>query len=207
MGDLAEARDTYHHGDLRQALLSASLELIEEGGVQALSLRGAARKAGVSSGAPYHHFSNRGVLLRAIAEEGFAILAERIDAHREGLSDPSERLAACGLAYIAFARECPAHFKVMFRPELTDPDAEPEETPGDCVFGRLVEAVTEAQAAGCAPPGDPERIILTAWSVAHGLSSLLVDGPLCHFDKLAMKPEDMGPIVMKMITDLFKAGS
>lgn len=206
MGDSAEARDTYHHGDLRQALLSASLELIEEGGVQALSLRGAARKAGVSSGAPYHHFANRGALLRAIAEDGFAILADRIDARREGVTDPSERLAACGLAYIAFARECPAHFKVMFRPELMDPDAEASR-PGDCVFKRLVEGVTEAQAAGCAPPGDPERIILTAWSVAHGLSSLLVDGPLCHFDKLTMKPEEMGPIVMRTIVELFKAGS
>lgn len=193
-------KGSYHHGDLREALLRASLELIDEGGVQALSLRKAARRAGVSSGAPYHHFENREVLMAALATEGFALLGQMMDEATEAADPaPVAQLQACGESYIRFAREHSPYFRVMFRPELVGPDAYPDdEPPGRRVFEKLVGRVIAAQKAGYAPQGDPEGMILLAWSVAHGLSSLLVDGPLCTGkEMIQMQPDDMGEAVMR----------
>lgn len=191
-----ESRDAYHHGDLRRALLDASLALIDEGGVQNLSLRKAAKRAGVSSGAPYHHFENRGALMAAIAAEGF----HRLDSELTRLEhpDPNRGLALCGEAYVRFARENPAYFRVMFRPELSESEVEVLHEAANPVFGGLVRRVMDAQAAGTIPAGDPEPYVLLCWSVAHGLAALLVDGPLCgrHFDRLSLPVEDMGAIVM-----------
>src|SRR3954468_16224943 len=116
------ARRSYHHGDLRRTLLDASLALVEEQGIGALSLREVARKAGVTHNAPYHHFPDKGTLLAAISEEGFALLAREMTAARAGArDDPRSRLEACGQSYVRFALKSPAHFRVMFRPELADP--------------------------------------------------------------------------------------
>src|SRR5205809_439421 len=113
------ARASYHHGDLRRTLIDASLALVEEEGIGALSLREVARKAGVTHNAPYHHFPDRGALLAAIAEEGFGRLAQETAAARAAVpDDPLARLTACGQAYVRFAIASPAHFRVMFRPEL-----------------------------------------------------------------------------------------
>ena len=109
MGSMSK-RTAYHHGDLRRALLEASLALIDESGIGALSLREAARKAGVSHNAPYHHFKDRGSLLAALAEEGFAQLAADMTAARAAAPDARTRLEACGQAYVRFALNSPARF-------------------------------------------------------------------------------------------------
>lgn len=202
MAAVSTKKGSYHHGDLREALLQASRELIDEGGVQALSLRKAARKAGVSSGAPYHHFGSRQELLAALATEGFQMLGELMDQATEAADPtPIAQLEACGRSYVRFAREHTAYFRVMFRPELAAPESYPGDTrPGEAVFERLVGRVIAVQEAGQAPPGDPEALILLAWSVAHGLSSLMVDGPLCVATEepmLEMDPEVMGDAVMR----------
>ena len=174
-------RTAYHHGDLRRALLEASLALIDEAGIGALSLREAARKAGVSHNAPYHHFKDRGSLLAALAEEGFAELAAEMTAARAAAPDARTRLEACGQAYVRFALKSPARFKLMFRPELAAPSAEGAvaraSTPA---LDTLTAAIVEAQAAGLAPPGDPRPLVLTCWSAVHGLASLWLDGPLAR---------------------------
>ncbi|MFI5308928.1 MAG: TetR/AcrR family transcriptional regulator [Polyangiales bacterium] len=108
---------------LRERILQASVELIEVEGLAALSLREVARRAGVSHQAPYHHFADREAILGAIAEQGFRILRaalERAVAHGRDVHSAAESLAACGRAYVEFACEHPAHFRVMFRPELVD---------------------------------------------------------------------------------------
>src|SRR5262245_11839938 len=177
-------RTAYHHGDLRPALLQASLALIDEAGIGALSLREVARKAGVSHNAPYHHFKDRGSLLAALAEEGFAQLAAEMAAARAAAPDARARLEACGLAYVRFALRSAARFKVMFRPELTAPSQE-----GDAgavarasmgPLDTLIAAVVDAQQAGLAPAGDPMPLVLTCWSTVHGLASLWLDGPLAR---------------------------
>ena len=100
----------YHHGDLRRAILNAALDVISADGPSALSLRDLARRAGVSHAAPAHHFKDRTGLLTAIAAEGYELLAATL-AEAADLKD-------AGVRYVRFAREHPAHFQVMFTPEL-----------------------------------------------------------------------------------------
>ena len=172
-------RTTYHHGDLRPALLEASLALIDQAGIGALSLREVARKAGVSHNAPYHHFKDRGSLLAALAEDGFAALAKEMAQARAAAPDTRARLEACGQAYVRFALKSPSRFKVMFRPELTAPSEEGAVAQSSIpALDTLTAAIIEAQAAGLAPAGDPRPLVLTCWSAVHGLASLWLDGPL-----------------------------
>lgn len=104
---------SYHHGDLPNALVRAAMELPEEGGAGNLSLRAAARRAGVSTAAPYRHSSDRGALLSAVAAVGYQELAERLSAVHPAPSTPDD-LAAAAVAYVQFALARPGLFRVMF---------------------------------------------------------------------------------------------
>jgi AcrR family transcriptional regulator len=117
--EVAGRENHYHHGDLRNALVEAALRLIAEHGAQALTLRAAARAAGVSPAAPYRHFADKEALLAAVAEDGFEKLSRRMRAAARGASDAAARLLAIGEAYVAFARAHSAHFHVMFGPAVT----------------------------------------------------------------------------------------
>jgi len=197
-------RTAYHHGDLRRALLEASLKLVDEAGIGALSLREVARKAGVSHNAPYHHFKDRGSLLAALAEEGFAELAREMAAARAAAPTPRARLEACGLAYVRFALGSPARFKVMFRPELAAPSEEAavarSSTPA---LDTLTAAIVEAQAAGLAPAGDPMPLVITCWSAVHGLASLWVDGPLARATRaFGTSPDKLAAAVSSTLAGL-----
>jgi len=167
----------YHHGDLRRALLDAALRLIDTQGLQALSVREVARRAGVTHGAPYHHFADRASLLAALAEDGFELLVAAMRSEQaRSRSAPDEQLAAVGRGYVAFALAHPAYFKVMFRPELSY--GRPLYTGGTRAYDVLVEAVTALQPANRARSVDRELIVLSSWSLVHGLASLWLDGPL-----------------------------
>src|SRR5882757_4974189 len=107
------SKTTYHHGDLRAACLDAALELVEEGGETALSLRAVARRAGVSPAAPYRHYADREALVSAVATVGYRELAERLAAAHPSPSTP-EQLASVAIAYVQFALERPALFRLMF---------------------------------------------------------------------------------------------
>ncbi|MEU1123069.1 TetR/AcrR family transcriptional regulator [Streptomyces sp. NPDC005899] len=158
----------YHHGDLRRAVLTAALDTIAADGPDALSLRSLARRAGVSHSAPAHHFKDRTGLLTAVAAEGYALLA---DALTEA-PDLRER----GVAYVRFAIGHPAHFQVMFRPELHHAD-DPALLAGKA-------RATDALRAGISglpetARGDDERLAgIAAWSLAHGFATLLLSGSL-----------------------------
>ncbi|AKJ04384.1 TetR family transcriptional regulator [Archangium gephyra] len=168
----------YHHGDLRRALLDASLALISEEGFGALSLREVARRAGVTHAAPYRHFEHKEALLVAVAEEGFRVMKARMQERMARETSPEGRLVECGVAYVLFAMEHPAHFRVMFGPHFTQP---PKLGPpgGDLdSFGLLVDSITQGQRAGVFHEGEPLSLALTCWSLVHGLSSLLVDRKL-----------------------------
>ncbi len=175
------ARRGYHHGDLRRALVDAALRLIERDGPDALKLREAARRAGVSQAAPYRHFPNRRALLAAVAEEGFRLLAAdmRVAADRCAPGDVIGRFRAVGLAYIAFARRHTAHFRVMFGRQLADRHAFPSVRDAASDSFRLLEsAIADCQRAGFVAATDPQRLAVAAWSMTHGLASLLVDDQL-----------------------------
>jgi len=176
---IAKKSGTYHHGDLRRVLLETALRVIEHDGLAALSLQALTRRAGVSSGAPYHHFENREQLLIAIADQGFELLiAEMRRAADAAGDDAAGRLRGLGLAYVRFALAHRGHFRVMFRPELQAQLANPTQQSGGEGFALLRQAVIRCQNEGLAPGGDPTPLVLVAWSCVHGASALWIDGSL-----------------------------
>src|SRR5688572_22189691 len=114
---MAAVADRYHHGDLRRALLDGAVAAIDEVGPTAMSLRDVARRAGVSHAAPAHHFGDKAGLLSALAAEGFRGLAAEL-----GRAAATGSFLEVGVAYVRFAVAHPAHFAVMFRPDLLHPD-------------------------------------------------------------------------------------
>jgi AcrR family transcriptional regulator len=172
-------RERYHHGDLRQALVDAAVALIAEEGFGALSLREVARRAGVTHAAPYRHFADKEALLEAVAVEGFRDMAREMSARIAPLSDPLARLSAAGVAYVMFAVRHPPHFRVMFGPHFTRKlDMPPPEAGEADAFRLLMGCIESAQGAGLMHGGDSRALALTAWSLVHGLASLIVDRQL-----------------------------
>jgi AcrR family transcriptional regulator len=164
---------------LRERVLRASVELIDEEGLGALSMREVARRAGVSHQAPYHYFPDREAILAAIAEHGFAILTRALveaRARSRGATDAVERAA---IAYVRFACENAAYFRIMFRPELVQVSNHHDaDCSADIAFRHLPEMVMDCVKAGLPKELGGETMIALLWSVAHGVASLLIDGPL-----------------------------
>lgn len=163
---LKKPKGQYHHGNLRAALVDAAAIVLEQHGVEALSLREAARRAGVSQTAPYRHFENKQALLAAVAGDGFRLLLEDIkSAHVAWMDEPAEAVTAMGAAYVRFATEHPARFRLMFGRDLKDRHAYDE-----------LENVTEeiSDIIGKALPNP--AMALGVWSAMHGLAWLLIEG-------------------------------
>lgn len=172
-------RARYHHGDLPEALLKATAQLVQEEGVAGLSLREVARRAGVSHGAPAHHFGDKAGLLTALATQGFELFhAAMSDARDRAANDPLLRFAATGYAYVMFADTHRPHFEIMFRPELLRMDDPSLLAASGAAYGVLRGMVAEVQAAGFATDRDPEILAVTAWAQAHGLATLWLSGNL-----------------------------
>jgi AcrR family transcriptional regulator len=143
---------TYHHGDLRSAVLAAAWRMLEKEGLAGLSVREAARRAGVSHSAPYRHFADREALLTALVAEGFGRLNAALE-NRAGRD--------LGEAYVAFALEHPQRFRLMFSRARANADVQARFAASFAHLG------ADAAAAGAA-----------AWSLVHGLASLIVEGHL-----------------------------
>jgi AcrR family transcriptional regulator len=172
----------YHHGNLRQALIDAAIEVLEEKGAPALTLRHVARRAGVSQAAPYHHFSDKDALLGAVAAEGFRTLRDSMRAAEERAGGNAlAKLKATGKAYVTHALAHPAHFRVMFSPLLAAGTGSPYPDLREAsleAFGVLVSAVERAQKATGRKNAAPFELALAGWSMVHGLATLWLDGPL-----------------------------
>ncbi|MGW9166955.1 TetR/AcrR family transcriptional regulator [Agromyces sp. NPDC055658] len=165
----------YHHGNLRQELLTRAWETIDADGLDALSLRQLARDVGVSHGASGRHFADRTALLDAIAVTGF----ERMNAALEAAvaTEPGfdGRLRAAGLAYIGFAVEHPAILDLMYKAKH-HPDASPRLLEvSRASMAAVVALVTEAQAKGEIREGDVERQALVVFAAVHGVAALATD--------------------------------
>jgi AcrR family transcriptional regulator len=189
----------YHHGELRRALLDAGIAAIDKHGVDALNLRELAIRAGVSSGAPYHHFADREALLAAIAQEGFGYLEAAMIRERDAApDDAASRLTALGRAYVSFATAHRGHFRVMFRGDLIGElvEAKPR------AFQLLWNAMEDCQRSGVAPAGDLQPLVLTAWSAVHGLATLWIDGALPYKN---LDPERLAPTVANLLSRMFAA--
>ena len=161
--------DSYHHGDLRAALLRAADDLLQEVGAEGVTLRAVARKAGVSHAAPYRHFPSKEDLLAEIARVGFDRLRERLAAVRG-----EDSVRAAGAEYVRFAVEHPARFDLMFGPYITDYQRHPElGRSAAAAFAELVEIIAAEQLEGRVAAGPAEAHATFAWSAVHGLATLL----------------------------------
>jgi AcrR family transcriptional regulator len=168
---MSHAKATYHHGNLRPALVRAAMELLEESGETALSLRAVARRAGVSPAAPYRHYADREALVSAIAGIGYRELADRLAAAHPSPSTP-EQLASVATAYVRFALERPALFRIMFgEPCDRDNDERVAAT-------TAVSAYVHSIAQRTFPQADPEALATAIWALVHGLAFLYLDGKL-----------------------------
>ncbi len=174
-GKAAGARRPYHHGDLRRALLATAARLLETDGPAALSLREVARATGVSQTAPYRHFADKEALLAALAADGFAELARRMTEAEAGVDAPVERLRALGRGYVDFALAHPHVFRLMFGPEIPDRRAHPPLFAAATAAQEKLGAAIAACRRGLSRDAADERTALVAaWSLVHGLATLLI---------------------------------
>lgn len=162
--------------NLRRTILDASLDLIAAEGLEGFSMREVARRAGVSHQAPYHHFPDREAIMAAIVAEGFQRLRDDSIAAIEGESDPYARMQAMGRAYIRFALHNPAHFKLMFRSEHVREDRHDDARAGaQSAYDVLLQLAGHVAAKS---RQRTELVVLTAWSMVHGLATLMLEGKL-----------------------------
>ena len=168
-------RSTFHHGDLRNALVRAAVKLLEKEEAGDLSLREVARAAGVTAGAPYHHFATRADLLVAVALEGFSTLGRLLEGIDASSGAPGERFERRVLAYLRFAREHPGHYRVMFHPALqSGRDAPAWDAAARAGFEGLVQAVVRVRPHLAKPRA--RALALSVWTLAHGTIDFMLDG-------------------------------
>ncbi|MEM0980373.1 MAG: TetR/AcrR family transcriptional regulator [Cyanobacteria bacterium P01_H01_bin.58] len=180
------SKATYHHGDLRQALIDAALAIIvEDRDAANVSLRAAARRVGVSQAAPYRHFADKDALLAAVAEEGFQRLLKALDTGSD--PNPLARLQSSGVAYVKFAIAHPAHYRVMFSTfRIEQGNDSSLNAAAGAAFAVMVDAISAGQAIGAIQPGHPRQLAWITWSLVHGLAFLLIDRQLPVVDEQDM---------------------
>jgi len=166
----SEARP-YHHGDLSRALVEAARRILETEGPAALSLRAVAREAGVSPAAPYHHFKDKGELLEAVAHEGWHALDIALTEARAKSVDSKEQMTSLGVAYVCFARDNPALYRVMYD-RSRDKDALPEQMKEEGAYCQVRNTIDE-RSGGTASPIDLELATIAAWCAGHGLAEMI----------------------------------
>ena len=177
MADPPAHSGSYHHGNLRRALIEAGRELLREGGPEALTLRAAARRAEVSRTAPYRHFKDRRALVAAVVEESFSRLGKAISDDAANGEPGLPALRRGMLAYVRFAHEHPAEYRVMFGPELASSgESRALDETSFGVFELLRGAVARLQEAGQIGEGDPSLMAISTWATLHGLVMLSLDG-------------------------------
>ncbi|MCK6576731.1 MAG: TetR/AcrR family transcriptional regulator [Anaerolineae bacterium] len=171
--------DQYHHGDLKNALIQAGIEILSKEGVQALSLRSVARRAGVSHAAPYAHFADKEALIAAIAAEGYRKLYAKLTAAQQASGDPLVRLHQTAFAYLQFALDEPDHFRITFAGVVEAERDYPEyvEQSQRC-YALVVELVKACQARGLFTDEDTQLFAVSIWSSIHGFAQLAIANQL-----------------------------
>ena len=192
-----ESSKPYHHGHLRQALIDAAVAEVEAVGPAALSMREIARRAGVSHGAPAHHFQDKAGIFTAIATEAFQLASQTIGPVAEG---PFGFLDG-GAAYISFALAHPGHFAVMLRPDLYRNDDPDLSLARDEAFQILYGSA--GRLFGLPPDADVTGLVVAGWSLSHGFATLLLNGNLT--DRLGPSPADIADQIRDGVIRLGRA--
>ena len=201
----AAAPKTYHHGDLRRVLIDAALQLVGEGGADAVSVREAARRAGVSPGAPFRHFPSRGALMQAVAEEAQRRFRAEIEAAlaKAPPGDPLARFRCLGLAYLRWAMHNPTHFEVISSRRLFDHDNAAGVSRDNAELIELAEStLEEAFAAGQLRPTDLKQVQIAGRALVYGFARMNIDG---HFPRWGVGGAEVERTA-EAILDLFIEG-
>ena len=170
---------SYHHGNLRRALLDEALAIIRTEGIEGVTLRDIGARLGVSRTALYRHFADKRALLTTVATEGFRRLREQLVAAWENGGHGDAAFHAMGVAYVRFAVDNPAHYRVIFG-VVVDPEGKEPELAAEArgAFQALVDAVAALQRDGVFLPDDPVQMATYAWALVHGIAMLAIDGQL-----------------------------
>lgn len=187
-----DGRRGYHHGNLREALIQAALDLIAKKGPGGFTFADAARSAGVSSAAPYRHFRDRDALIADVARRGFELFAAHLDrAWNDGRPDPFTAFENIGRAYLTFARDEPAYYSAMFEAGLSFDDDPALRQTADRSFAVLRHA-SETLCARLSPDKRPPALMMSlhVWALSHGIASLFARGDGGR-RRLPMTPEDL----------------
>ena len=175
-------KKAYHHGDLKNALIEAGADILSQEGVNGLSLRKVAQKAGVSHAAPYAHFADKQALIAAISTEGYRRLYGALAAtrqHYEG--DPLRQLVEGAWAYVQFALDDPAHFKITLSGAVEKEKDYPAFVEvAKQSFALLVSIVESCQAKKILNAGPSDIVAVGVWSLIHGFVSLLLEDQISH---------------------------
>jgi AcrR family transcriptional regulator len=177
---LKRRKHRYHHGNLRESLTQAALQLLAERGSAKVTIREVARRTGVSQAAPYRHFANSAAMLSAVAAQGFDALAHVMTTRIASAgADPHARLTASAVGYAEFAVRNEALFRLMFGTEVGSPTSHPEmEEAAARAFGLMLQELVGCQEAGLVRQGPAGDLGLGAWAIIHGMCVLLLDGQL-----------------------------
>ncbi|MFJ4776533.1 TetR/AcrR family transcriptional regulator [Streptomyces sp. NPDC088762] len=200
-------RDTYRHGDLRNALIRAGLELARRGGPEAVVLRAVTREAGVAPNAAYRHFADRGALLHAVSQKAMAEVARTMESEQAALPPASDeagaargRFRAVGTGYLRFAQEEPGLFRTAFHVPGDMTHANDEDAAGSggrSPFELLGTALDDLVDTGLLPEDRRPGAEFLAWSAVHGLAMLVIDGPLRGLHPTQV--HDAGQLLIDMI--------
>jgi len=193
------AESTYHHGDLKNALIQAGMEILGSEGLGSLSLRKVAKQAGVSHAAPYAHFKDKQALIAAISTEGFRQLQSQIKIVFETFAkQPDILLYETAWAYFQFATNEPDCFKLMFSSALEKEKEYPyfvaisQES-----FAHLVKIVEICQESGVLKHGPADLMAIQLWSHVHGFTSLYIEGQISH---TVLEARDLKELLVQMVT-------
>jgi len=196
------AAKRYHHGDLRRALIDAALRLAEQGGVEGISVREAARLAGVSPGAPFRHFETRDALMTAVAEEAQRRFRVEIDTvlAEAPASDPLSRFRSFGLAYLRWAMRNPAHFEIISTGRYFNHDGAAALSRDNAELIAMIERLLEdALARGQLRPSDLKTLKIAGRALVYGFARMNLDG---HLPRWGVADEDIERTA-EAVLDLF----
>jgi AcrR family transcriptional regulator len=195
----------YHHGDLRRVLIDAALQLVEEGGAEGLSVREAARRAGVSPGAPFRHFPNRDALMMAVAEEAQRRFRAEIEAAiaKAPAGDPLARFRCLGVAYLRWAMRNPTHFEIISSGRLFDHDKAGELSRDNAELIDMTErTLADAFAKKQLRSPDLKTVQIAGRALVYGFARMNIDG---HFPRWGVADAEVAQTA-EAILDLFIDG-
>jgi AcrR family transcriptional regulator len=197
-------RRTYHHGNLRAALVDAATALLEADGPLGVTLRGAARLAGVSQAAPYRHFPDKDALLAAVAEKGFHEMArageEAAARHRD---DAVATLRAMGIAYVRFATAHPSHYRLMFGPAVRGSAHPSLRQAAAAGWANLSIPIVACQRSGRFRSGDPSSLAFVLWCTVHGLATLIADEQIPPAVRATFSVDQLAAHAFSLVLDGF----